>query len=53
VPTVSDEIRLTLNLYGAIDAWGDVLAVDVERVKKPKLPKKKFLKKALRNKVRR
>lgn len=29
------------------------MATDVQRVKKPKLPKKKFLKKAIQNKGRR
>jgi len=32
---------------------GVILAVDAERVKKPKLPKKRLLKKALRTKGRR
>jgi len=53
VPIFFCGLCLALNLYVAIDGSGDVLAVDVERVKKPKLPKKKLLKKALKNKGRR
>ncbi|HKZ87959.1 MAG TPA: hypothetical protein VJ066_02225 [Candidatus Bathyarchaeia archaeon] len=45
-------MSLTLNRYNNILSGGDILAVDAERVKKPKLPKKRLLKKAMKSKGR-
>lgn len=47
------KLGLTLNLNSNIYLIGDILAVDAERVKKPRLPKKRFLKKTMKNKGRR